>query len=117
MRPFILSLLKVGQDAVDDMRLGGEEVDGIDIAIVRSSVEDLLDVWSKSGGLCERAVKRRRRILVTFSFKMASWSRTLSMSLRDSGSTTKTFHWRRGSAHEEEEVEEAFEGGNTRRRG
>ena len=48
MRPSVLPLLQVGHDAVHDMRLGSEEVDGVDITIGGAAVSDLLNVWSKS---------------------------------------------------------------------
>ncbi len=45
----VLPLLEVGHDTVHDVWLRGEEVEGVDIAVVGSAVEDLFDVWSKSG--------------------------------------------------------------------
>lgn len=57
MRPPILPLLKVGHEAVHDVRLRGEEVYGVDIFVGGSPVGDLFNVWSKSGrvGRCEDA--------------------------------------------------------------
>ena len=48
MRPSVLPLLQVGHDAVDNVRLGREKVDGVDIAVGGAAVSDLLNVWSKS---------------------------------------------------------------------
>lgn len=49
MRILILPLLKVGHEAVHDVRLWGEDVESFDIAISWPAVGDLFDVWSKSG--------------------------------------------------------------------
>lgn len=49
MRPLILPLLEVGHNAVHDVWLRREQVEGLDIVVGRSSIGDLLDVWSKSG--------------------------------------------------------------------
>ena len=48
MRPSILTLLQVGHNAVDNVRLRRDEVYGIDIAVGGAAVSDLLNVWSKS---------------------------------------------------------------------
>lgn len=45
MRAAVLALLEVSHDAVHDVRLRREQVDGVDIAIRRPPVGDLLDVW------------------------------------------------------------------------
>lgn len=47
----IFPLLKIGHDAVHNVWLRGEEVEGLDIAVGGAAVGDLLDVWSKSGHL------------------------------------------------------------------
>lgn len=49
MCSFVLSLVEIGHDTVHDMRLWREEVYRIDIAVRRSSIGNLFDVWSKSG--------------------------------------------------------------------
>lgn len=41
----VLPLLEIGHDTVHDMRLGREEVYGVDIAVGRPSLVDLLNVW------------------------------------------------------------------------
>ena len=47
MRLLVLPLLEVGHDAVHDMRMRREKVEGLDIAVGGSTVGDLFDVWSK----------------------------------------------------------------------
>lgn len=92
MRLSVLPLLEIGHDTVDDVRLWGEEVYGVDLAVGGPAVRDDLDIWSElDAGGPQRALWLLR-ILVTFSFKMVSSSMTLSISFRDSGSTTSTFH-------------------------
>ena len=44
MRPLIFPFLKVGHDAIHNMWLRREEVEGFDIAVRRSSVGDLFDI-------------------------------------------------------------------------
>ena len=44
MRLLILPPLEVRHDTVHDVWLGAEEVEGLDIAVRRSAVGDLLDV-------------------------------------------------------------------------
>ena len=61
MRASVLPLLQVGHDAVDNVRLGREEVDGIDITVGGAAVSDLLNVWSKSEF---RVCRPRRRVVV-----------------------------------------------------
>ena len=92
----VLSLLKVGHEAVNDMRLWGEEVHRIDIAIRRTTLVDLLDICDKESGDAlgvNTNGRGRTYVLVMFSFKMVSSSRTLSINRRESASTTNTFHY------------------------
>lgn len=42
--------LKVCHDAVDDVRLWGEEVDGIGVGLGLAAVLDALDVWGVLAG-------------------------------------------------------------------
>lgn len=44
MRSFVLALLQIGHDALDDVWLRAEEIDGFDIAVRRSPVGDDFDV-------------------------------------------------------------------------
>ena len=44
MSALVFALLEVGHDTVDDVRLRGEEVEGVDIAVGGSSISDLFDV-------------------------------------------------------------------------
>lgn len=48
MRASVFPLVEVGHDAVDDVGLGGEEVQGFCLSIRFTAVGDLLNVWSKS---------------------------------------------------------------------
>lgn len=89
MRPSVLPLLKVSHDTVHNMRLRREQIDGFDIVVRRSSVGDLLDVWAKSE--VETSCTETRILLVMLSFRMVSWSSTLSSNRLESGSTTSTF--------------------------
>jgi len=49
MCPPVFPLIQVGHDAVDNVWLRGEEVDGIDVMVRGAAVGDLLNVWSESG--------------------------------------------------------------------
>ncbi len=95
MRSLVLLFLEVGHDTIHDVWLRREKIQGFDIAIGRPSISDLLDVWSKSGHCSSTtpSSRRRRHILVMFSFMSASSSMTLSSTRRLSLSTTRTFHY------------------------
>lgn len=52
VRTLVLALLEIGHDTVNDVGLWGEKVEGVDIAVGGTAVEDLFDVWSESGLWC-----------------------------------------------------------------
>jgi hypothetical protein len=82
-------LLKLGHDAVHNMRLGRDDVDGVHVPLRRSPLLEALDIWQ---GQDWRRGRQLGGVLVMLRLRMSSSLTTLSMSFLLSSSTMRIFH-------------------------
>jgi hypothetical protein len=102
--PPVSSLLELGHETVDDVRLRRDDVYSVHVPLGGSPLLETFNVWAcQDGGL---AHSNGRSVLVMLRLRMSSSLTTLSMSFLLSSSTMRIFHclmrqrWQRGGLEE-----------------
>ena len=91
----VSSDLKVGEEAVDDIRFGGENVYGVHLGVMLATILDTLDCWvGWSAGQSHQGVGMRLEVneLAILLLRMSSSLTALSMIFLEVLSTTRHFH-------------------------
>jgi hypothetical protein len=88
--PPVSSLLELGHETVDDVRLGCDDVYSVHVPLGGSPLLETFNVWAcQDGGL---AHSNGHNVLVMLRLRMSSSLTTLSMSFLLSSSTMSIFH-------------------------
>jgi len=83
--------LEVGHETVEDVGLGGQDVDGIHGRVHLATVLDALDIWARFSGC--RAGSGGPGLLAMLWLRMSSSRTALSRIFLVNSSSTKTFHY------------------------